>query len=64
MNPSASPPLPDRITNNGLEYDAYSASRQVLYVPGLVLHLAFSGEAKTRAIHVKAQEMNVVMHRS
>jgi len=49
---------------DGLEYDAYPAARQVLYVPGLDVYLAFSGDRTTRALHVKAQELNVVMKRS
>ena len=49
---------------NGLEYAAYPAGRQALYVPGLDFYLAFSGDKTDRAMHVKAQELNVVMRRS
>lgn len=48
----------------GLVYDAYPAARQVLYVPGLDYFLAFRGSMAARAVHVKSQEMNVVMRRS
>jgi CubicO group peptidase (beta-lactamase class C family) len=48
----------------GLEYDAYPAARQVLYVPGLDFYLAFSGDAAGRAMHVKSQEQNLVLRRS
>ncbi len=49
--------------DNGLGYDAFPASRQVLYVPGLDFYLAFTGEQKNPAMHVKAQELNVVLRR-
>ncbi len=45
----------------GLEYDAYPADFQVLYVPGLDFYLAFSGDKGARALHVKAQELNTIM---
>ena len=49
---------------NGQGYAAYPAGRQVLYVPGSDFYLAFSGDAAARAMHVKAQELNIVMRRS
>ena len=49
--------------SNGLEYDAFPAARQVLYVPGSDFYLAFSSDTTTRTMHVKAQELNVVMRR-
>lgn len=49
---------------DGMPYAAYPAARQVLYVPGLDLYLAFSGDGANRAVHVKSQETNVVLRRS
>lgn len=49
---------------DGLEYDAYPAGTQVLYVPGLDYFIAFSGSGGTRALHVKAQELSAVMRRT
>lgn len=51
-------------SGDGLEYDAYPAARQVLYVPGLDFYLALSGDRTGRSLHVKSQELNVLMRRS
>jgi len=47
----------------GLVYDAYPASRQILYVPGMDFYLGFSGDEMTRTLHIKSQEVNIVLRR-
>lgn len=44
---------------DGLEFDAYPAAKQVLYVPGLDCFLAFSGSKAARTLHIKSQELNL-----
>ena len=50
--------------DSGVEYDAYPAARDVLYVPGLDLYLAFSGDTADRALYAKSLELDFVLRRS